>query len=609
MLRCSIAMGSHASLMQKTLHWISGVQDTDPADFRLRANTIAFFCLSFSAMTALISSIAILEMGWSLQRLVGPLAIVSYLSVLTFQRMTHRLRLAGFFFMLNVCAANTGFVVVTGGPDSYALVFMLVIPLSAAFLMGRAGLAFFTALTIAIVCLIMLPPAVQSGVYANKMQMIVMVLGIVSTAMCSFAFAWICEQQARDLQELNERLQGARSASEAANAAKSQFIANMSHEIRTPLNGVLGMAQALLGDELSKKQRECVDIILDSGHTLMSVVNDVLDLSKIEAGKLEVTPTPSPLRQSVQRLVTLWGARADERGVALRLDIDPMTPALLEFDEVRVRQCVSNLISNAIKFTEEGAVDVAIACRPMGASMSDDVLVTICVSDTGIGIPPEVQERLFAAFEQADGSTSRLFGGTGLGLAITRSLARMMGGDVTVSSEVGQGSTFTLTFRAGRVEQAAEAPDPETLDATGKVVLDGLTLLIVDDNQVNRMVTRALLKDFNIEILEAADGQQALDIIETGQRIDLVFLDMHMPVLDGPATLERLRNGPEAWRDLPVIALTADAMAGDRERYTALGMDGYVSKPIEGGALVAEATRVLTQRGAAAPSAAASRAR
>jgi PAS domain S-box-containing protein len=374
----------------------------------------------------------------------------------------------------------------------------------------------------------------------------------------------------------------AKQQAEAATIAKSNFLASMSHEIRTPLNGVLGMAQSLVADGLSGGQVEKVNVILESGKTLTALLNDVLDLSKIEAGKIEIACVDGDLAVTFDRLRQLFLQRAVERGLNIDLDIAPGMPDKLHYDPVRVRQCVGNLLSNAIKFTERGVVKMAIS----SATAGDDVWkIRVDVTDTGIGMSDATKAKLFSTFTQADASISRRFGGSGLGLAITRQLARLMGGDVTVESEPGRGSTFSLTFLAEAVkaEVPAAAEDQPLAPAVSDAQLRrlrGLKILLVDDNSVNRQVVKLFTAKLTPQFVEAANGQEALDRLHD-ERFDIVLLDVHMPVMDGKEAIRRIRASSEAWREIPVIALTADAMSGDRERYLALGMSDYVSKPLD----------------------------
>ena len=409
--------------------------------------------------------------------------------------------------------------------------------------------------------------------------------------------------QRRYARELKIREQDAQAAAQS----KAEFLANMSHEIRTPLNGVLGMTQILADQELDATARDCVAVISDSGETLLAVVNDVLDLSKIEAGKMGLAPTPGDLGHALLKLVKLWEPKAQEKGLALTLDVAEGAPSRLAFDPVRVRQCVSNLVSNGIKFTETGSVKVTVTTEPYAPSSAlpdgmnntrepvgqaapdgctPQILVRVTVTDTGIGMTKDQQAKLFAAFQQADSSTSRKFGGTGLGLTISRNLAQMMGGDIVAESMPGAGSTFTFTFLADAEEAVVATPEADA--ATTADSLRGMSVLLVDDNRVNRTVLRAFLDKNDITITEAENGAEALAHLEAGGHVDIVLLDMHMPVMDGPETIKHIRASNQPWRDVQVVALTADAMEGDRERYLSMGMDGYVMKPIVAADLISE---------------------
>ncbi len=375
----------------------------------------------------------------------------------------------------------------------------------------------------------------------------------------------------------------------AASAAKSQFLATISHEIRTPLNGILGMAQALQREELAPSQRDMVTTILESGQILVSLVNDVLDLTKIEAGKLEISPIDGNLQQTLCSVVGLFTSAAADKNVSVTSTAAPDMPIYLRFDPIRVRQCVSNLVANALKFTESGSIAVRLSGQPAG----DDIwIISIDVEDTGIGIEDEVVAKLFTEFTQGDSSTTRRFGGTGLGLAITRKLARLMGGDVGVVSKIGHGSKFTFSFRAERADAESCAERGEAAAVAGtEQRLAGLRALVVDDNLINRKVARLFLEPLGVHIVEAENGMQALAALRA-EAFDVILLDMHMPVMDGPETFSAIRASAEIWGATPVIAMTADAMQGDAEKYLDQGMNGYVAKPIEMAVLTAEISRV-----------------
>lgn len=413
---------------------------------------------------------------------------------------------------------------------------------------------------------------------------------LLSAAMIVLAFLYRAQRRAKALADERARqLAVSEEKANAANRSKSDFLASISHEIRTPLNGVLGMAQALALDDLTREQREKVDIVLDSGKTLTALLNDVLDLSKVEAGKLEISPVEGDLRHGLKRLQKLWAARAREKGIKLTLKIDDSLSRQLRFDPVRVRQCVSNLISNAVKFTENGRVDIALRAENLDLGRQR---IVIDVADTGIGMSEETLDQLFSPFAQADAATTRKYGGTGLGLSIARKLARLMGGDVTVESALGQGSRFTFTFEAEICDAPAECAVDAPLAEADAGALAGKRILVVDDNVVNRQIVRLMLNPFKPVTVEAANGAEALEALER-EPFDLVLLDAHMPVMGGVEAVKRIRASDTPWRDIPVIVLTADAMTGDRERYLAAGMTGYIAKPVDHRALISQITRVL----------------
>lgn len=377
----------------------------------------------------------------------------------------------------------------------------------------------------------------------------------------------------QDLQRTLQELVVARDAANTANVLKSQFLANMSHEIRTPLNGVLAMAEVMSMSELSDAQRERLDIIRQSGGLLLSVLNDVLDLSKIEAGKLALLKDNFDLERVLNPARESFAVMAKAKGLDFSLRIDESARGHWRGDADRLRQIVGNLISNAVKFTPEGSVSVVFDGDPATGGLR------FVVQDTGVGIPEEKMTSLFEKFTQADNSATRRFGGTGLGLAICRELTQMMGGAISVTSREGEGSAFTVTLPLERGEAPAEefAPaDPSEAEP------EALHILAAEDNPTNQQVLKAVMESLGIEVDVVADGKAALEAWRTGA-FDLILMDIQMPVMDGMDAARAIRREEKDAdrRRTPIVALTANALSHQVEEYLAVGMDGHVAKPIE----------------------------
>jgi len=405
------------------------------------------------------------------------------------------------------------------------------------------------------------------------------------------------EEQKRRIAEEQHKL-----AMEAANRAKSEFLANMSHEIRTPLNAILGFAD-LLRRGAAEDEQECheyLDTIYNSGQHLLELINDVLDLSKIEAGRLTIEQIDCSPAEIVATVISVLRVRAQEKGLEFRAEWPDGVPARIRSDPVRLKQLLMNLVGNALKFTSQGSVRVVVRLVKSGKK----TLLAFDVIDTGIGIPEDKLDRIFEAFVQADNSTTREYGGTGLGLAISRRIARALGGDLTVRSKVGQGSTFTATIDPGPLEGVpihkgefgAERKPKQHAHTLHLLKPPPGRVLVVDDGATNRKLVKVILQRAGVEVATAENGQQGVELA-LRQPFDVILMDMQMPVLDGYSATRQLRR---QGLDVPIVALTAHAMAGDEKKCREAGCTAYLPKPIDADQLVQLLSELLPEKPSAA---------
>ncbi|MCA8889041.1 MAG: response regulator, partial [Parvularculaceae bacterium] len=362
----------------------------------------------------------------------------------------------------------------------------------------------------------------------------------------------------------------------------------MSHEIRTPLNGILGMAQSLEATQKDGPTRAQITLIRQSGEMLLSILNEILDHAKIEARVIELNPRPCAIAAVVHSSTSIFLTTAEEKHIAMQVDLDELAGMTINADPLRIRQCVANLVSNAIKFTDQGKVSVT--AKVSDGAAPDQKFIAISIADTGIGMNAEECSRVFGAFEQADSTVTRRFGGTGLGLSIAKRIALAMGGDISVTSQPGVGSTFTMSFPATLcADEGALAPAtfPQQALQTQRP-----RILLVEDNPVNRQVAQALLASVTTDIEIAENGVQALDMLAS-QKFDLVLMDIQMPVMDGLTACRKVRAASAAWSSIPIIALTAGATDGDQRDCFDAGMNGYICKPLRATELLEKIASVL----------------
>ena len=558
-----------------------------------------------SAQTALIlitivcGFFIIRSITWELygRVLTNSIAIVFTLSGIYFLRQRGARKIAAILSLLGISTAAGYAAYSSGGITNPAFFWLLILPILGGMIGARSGAIFGSCCSFVVGCILISTeliygvPENLTPVDARVMQDLAhQIAQLISFALATFFLYQQIEvaevRVAGTVNALSDEVEARTDAEKHAARAseiKSQFLANMSHEIRTPMNGVLGALSLLENTGLKDRQSEYLDIARSSSNTLMVVINDILDISKIESGSLDIESTPFSLLSLIHDMEQSMSFRASEKGVELRCVSSIAQDAVLG-DPVRMRQVMDNLVGNAIKFTSEGQVTIRATLAPVSVD-DGSFRLTFEVEDSGIGISSEQQSLLFVPFSQVEASTTRRFGGTGLGLSICKQLVEALGGEISVVSQPGEGSTFSFSIPLSRSETTVDTSLTELAEKMWETNVKrsniGARVLLVEDNQINATIAEAMLLPLGVEVDFAINGAEAIaKLLEDEGHYQVVFMDCQMPVMDGYSATAEIRKHSQ-FAELPIISMTANAMKGDREKCLAAGMNDYITKPID----------------------------
>ena len=539
--------------------------DPNIHQFKLRIlNSVMLIAAVFSLLFGLLSDLGINDLGPVQSKVDYVYSFVSFVLIFLLykQRMSYQVVASAFLVTsLLVFISALSFVVI----DEFRIIwFYLLIYVTYIFLGSRAGALMSVAALVSIIaCNLYLDLQISDN------AMVTAVLGLLVASLLYRVYTVQMERYEAQLRKTIVQLDAALEEAQAANKSKSLFLANMSHEIRTPMNGVMGMTQAMYGTNLDEEQKHYLDTINSSSKSLLLIIDDLLDLSKVEAGKLALINKPFKTLVWVNDIHNVVDPLFENRESSFTTEVDPTLPAELEGDATRLFQIVVNLLSNASKFTPQGEVFLKI-----GGHFLDDrhYLFQIIVKDTGIGISPNELESIFDAFEQLPADHSRNKG-VGLGLAICKRLTEIMGGEIRVDSELNKGSRFYFEVPLPVVEKSRSA------EVEQEIQTSSLSVLLVDDDNINRLAANTLLTQRGHKVVEAEDGRQALEKLFSNE-FDIILMDIHMPELDGIEATKIIRASKESYKNIPIIGLTASVMSDEKDHYLQEGMNNVVEKPV-----------------------------